>query len=158
MEEKKNKIGRPPLFKSAEELQKKIDEYFETECKDQLARDEETGCVLTDSKGKAITIFNPPTVSGLALFLGFENRNSLYDYEEKSEFTSTIKRAIARIENYAEKQLFIGNSTGAIFWLKNKGWKDKTEVENSGTLGIKKVFVTKDDQKKTDDIIDEMIK
>lgn len=132
----KSKVGRPPLFKTAEEIQKKIDEYFDTECKEEYAKDPETGNILLDTKNRPIVCFNPPTVSGLALFLGFENRNSLYDYEEKSDFTSTIKKAIARIENYAEKQLFIGNSTGAIFWLKNKGWKDKSETEIKGELDL----------------------
>ena len=32
--------------------------------------------------------------------------------------------------------LQIGNTTGAIFALKNMGWKDKSEVEQSGGLAI----------------------
>ena len=137
----KNKGGRPPLFKTVEELQKKIDEYFATECKDEVWRDEETGELIFDNKGHLVIKYNPPTVSGLALFLGFCNRLSLYDYEEKSEFTDTVKRAIAKIENYAERQLFIGNSTGAIFWLKNKGWKDKTEVEDLTKRDYKEIVI-----------------
>ena len=45
----------------------------------------------------------------------------------------TIKKAILRIEDYAEKQLLSGegSATGAIFWLKNHGWKDKTEVDHN---------------------------
>lgn len=38
------------------------------------------------------------------------------------------------------------------------GNKPIDQSEINGNLGIKKVFVTKDDQKKTDDIIDELIK
>jgi len=40
-----------------------------------------------------------------------------------------------RIENYAENRLFGNNPTGAIFALKNYGWKDKREVEQTGHSG-----------------------
>ena len=39
---------------------------------------------------------------------------------------------MAKIEEYAEKQLFNNNSTGAIFWLKNRGWRDKQELQHAG--------------------------
>jgi hypothetical protein len=53
----------------------------------------------------------------------------MYDYKERDKFSYTIKETTLRIEEFAEKQLFVGNPTGAIFWLKNKGWKDKTESD-----------------------------
>lgn len=124
------KVGRPPMFDTSEEMQLKIDAYFEEECKDKVMTDDD-GKVLIDTRNKQVIEYNPPTVSGLALYLGFVNRNSMYDYEKKGEFTGTIKKAIAKIERYAEKQLFIGNSTGAIFWLKNKGWKDRQEIDQT---------------------------
>ena len=71
----------------------------------------------------------PPTVAGLALYLGFSSRFSLYDYKERPEFSHTIKTAIERIEDYAE-QIILTNgasATGAIFWLKTHRWTDKTE-------------------------------
>lgn len=98
-------------YKTVQELEAAIDEYF--------ARRKET--------------FVPPTVAGLALWLGFEDRQSIYDYKERPAFSCTIKRAITRIEEYAELQLLSGegSATGAIFWLKNHGWKDKTEVDTN---------------------------
>jgi hypothetical protein len=68
------------------------------------------------------------------LALGFESRQSFYDYEEKEEFTYTIKKARMLIENEYEFQLQRGNTTGAIFALKNFGWKDKSEVDNNITV------------------------
>ena len=63
----------------------------------------------------------------------------MYDYKNKKEnkeFTSTIEKAISEIENFAEQQLYRGKPTGAIFWLKNHGWKDKTEVDASTSLKV----------------------
>ncbi|OPZ89002.1 MAG: hypothetical protein BWY74_02904 [Firmicutes bacterium ADurb.Bin419] len=122
--------GRPPKYKTAEEMQIKIDEYFVKKCADEV--------VLLG--GKEIIKYNPPTINGLALYLGFMDRQSLYDYinrenkfnESDRKFTCTLRKAMARIEEYAEKQLHVGNSTGAIFWLKNRGWKDKHEEQEKG--------------------------
>ena len=57
----------------------------------------------------------------------------MYDYEEKSQFSYTIKRARTFIECEYEKMLHNGQCTGAIFALKNMGWKDKTEQEITGS-------------------------
>jgi hypothetical protein len=105
-------VGRPPLFDNPEQLQQAVDRYLEETKKTEL------------------------TITGLALYLGFESRQSFYDYEEKSEFSYIIKRARLHIENGYELKLNSNACTGAIFALKNMGWKDKTEVENSGSMGI----------------------
>ena len=101
-------VGRPPMFETPELMQAAINTYLEA------------------NKDK-------PTLSGLALFLGFESRQSLYDYEEKPTFTYTIKRARLHLEVYYEEKLLTINSTGAIFALKNLGWKDKTEIDQTIT-------------------------
>ena len=106
--------GRPPIFESAEELGNMIHEYFET-----------------TEEGK-----EHPTITALALYLGFESRQSFYDYEDKDQFSYTIKRARLRIEANYEQQLFSKNPTGPIFALKNFGWRDKQEVEQKHSGGI----------------------
>lgn len=106
--------GRPAVYSSSIDLQNQVDKYF----------------MSLDSK---------PTITGLALYLGFESRQSFYDYEKNGEFSYTIKRARLRIENEYEKALHGNSPTGAIFALKNFGWKDKQEIEQSG--GIKIQFV-----------------
>lgn len=113
-------------YKTVKELQDAIDAYFET-CKDELVYNND-GEVATDKSGNPIFIPHPPTVAGLALHLGFADRQSIYDYKGLEEFSCTIKNAITRIEEYAEQHLYIGRATGAIFWLKNHGWKDETKI------------------------------
>lgn len=105
--------GRPPRFKTPEEMEAMVDEYFEA---------------LTDEKFV-------PTVNGLALFLGFTSRQSLINYGNKPEFLDTVKRARAILENAWEQRLAGPNAAGTIFWLKNQGWSDKVEQEISGPGG-----------------------
>lgn len=100
------KAGRPPKYNNAADLQKKIDEYFEGEPK-------------------------KPTISGLVLHCGFCDRSSFYEYEEKKEFTYTIKRARLMIAESYEKDLRGNNVTGSIFALKNLGWMDEKTYQHN---------------------------
>ncbi len=122
-----NNGGRPPLYGNVEDLKIKCNEYFQ-QCADN---------------------FEKATVTGLALYLGFCTRASLDDYAEKSEeYLYVIKRAKLTVENSYEKsgQMF------DIFALKNMGWKDKQEVENSGNMNFTwNEQKTYDSQQKTDD-------
>lgn len=129
--------GRPAFYDNEQELSAKIEEYFEYikgEFED--IKDPQTGKV-TDRR--VIRKPEPPTITGIALFLGFESRQSFYDYEEKGQFSYAIKRGRLRVENGYEINLTTAQSaTGSIFALKNMGWKDKSEIDQriEGELGI----------------------
>lgn len=102
------------MYANPEALQEKIAEYFfERQC---------------------------PTISGLAHYLGFESRQSFYDYEQKEDFTYTIRKIRLFMESIYEERLQGNSPTGAIFWLKNAGWTDKQEIdqktEHSGSIDI----------------------
>ena len=91
---KKKTVGAPPKYKTAAELQEKIDTYF-ADCEGELLQDE-NGPVL-DKYGNEIYLHQrPPTVTGLALAVGFTSRQALLRYEGKKEFVDTITRAKAR--------------------------------------------------------------
>jgi hypothetical protein len=101
--------GRPLKYTSVEDMQRDIDKYF-ADC---------------DEQGK------PYTVSGLAYALD-TTRRTLLDYEEKDEFSHTVKKAKAKIERFNEEMLYSKDvsTTGVIFNLKNNyNWKDKQEIE-----------------------------
>lgn len=112
--------GRPPHFESPEDLKNKIEEYFESGVR-----------TRTIFAGKDKEPFNVPvpTITGLALYLGFESRQSFYDYEKRSQFSYIIKKARTFIEREYEEMLASGNVTGAIFALKNMGWTDRTQTD-----------------------------
>lgn len=100
------KVGRPLKFNSVKELQELIDKYF-----DEVPRDEWT-------------------ITGLALALD-TNRHTLNDYEKRDEFSHSIKRAKAMVENSYEIDLKKNGRVGTIFALKNFGWTDKQEVAHT---------------------------
>ncbi len=132
----KNKGGRPAFYTSAERLQRKIDAYFK-DCPDYITikeYDGKNGCFVEYNK-------TTPTVSGLVKFLGFSDRKSFYEYENKPEFTHTIKNARTRIANEYEKQLYNKSCTGAIFALKNLGWKDTAEVTHNAGEDIREKYL-----------------
>jgi hypothetical protein len=74
-----------------------------------------------------------PTITGLTLYLGFCDRKSFYEYEKSVGFTHTVKRARTMVEHHYEQLIQGHNNAGAIFALKNMGWVDKTEVEQTIT-------------------------
>lgn len=120
-----NEGGRPALYNSPDELQKAIDDYF-TNPPDKKTITIGTGVI-------ELPVF---TMAGLAYALGFESRQSMYDYEKEIEFSYIIKRARLRIEGNYEQNLQFNNATGSIFALKNMGWSDSHKIEHSGGVTL----------------------
>lgn len=110
-------FGRPAEYTTAEDLRIAVQDYFDY-------------CRNNDLK---------LTVTGLTLHLGFAHRASLDDYEAKGpDFFYIIKRARSFVENGYEQRLLSeeGSPAGAIFALKNMGWKDKSESDVNLTGSI----------------------
>lgn len=98
-----NNGGRPAFYQKPEELQIRVDEFFDY-------------CLRNKEKA---------TITGLCLFLGFSSRDSLLDYSKREkEFSDIIKRAKLTVEHSYEK----AGQTIDIFALKQMGWKDKQEI------------------------------
>ena len=106
--------GRPRIYDSVEELEQAIELYM-AECKENQRK---------------------PTITGATLFLGFCDKTTLYDYRDRPEYSHSIKRLLLFVENGYEEALHGNSVTGCIFALKNMGWRDKTEQEVNGNLGI----------------------
>lgn len=125
--------GRPPIYKTPEAMQEAVDEYFDR-CPDKRN--------IRVRQGKEnVEISVPcPTMTWLALWLWFVNRQSMYDYENIPEFSDIVKKARSRIEREYEANLQNANSTGSIFALKNFGWIDKQQTEFSGDVTIKSIL------------------
>ena len=139
--------GNVPKYKTPQEMEDKIVEYFKT-CEPKLM-------TFTDGDGNEQPVMvkgepyykqDPPTKSGLALYLGFADRQSLYDYEKKKGFSCIIKRAKLALSQHHEKGLDKDKCTGHIFWLKCNGakepvneWNGKAEegVSDDRTLTLK---------------------
>ena len=108
--------GRPPKYKTPDEMQVIIDQYFV----DNQYR--------TDNG-----VVKRYTMSGLALALGM-SRRALVDYAHKDEFLPTIKDARLVVEESLEQSLYGTGVAGVIFNLKNNfGWKDQQEINANVT-------------------------
>jgi hypothetical protein len=114
--------GRPPIWDDPEKFEEAVDEYF------------------TDPDINH-------TWTGLAIHLGFESRQSLEDYKKKPGFSYPIKKALLKIEEKYENGLFGKNPAGSIFALKNFGWRDKQEIEQTihGDLSFNGIQIIKPD-------------
>ena len=112
--EEKRPVGRPPKFSDPEALDKLVDGYIEA------------------SKAEGV----PLTITGLALYLGFCDKCSIYEYQEKAAFTHSIKRARLLVENGYEMGLHSKSVTGSIFALKNFGWSDTPVTESKQTIVV----------------------
>lgn len=130
MSEEKNPVGRPLTYKTVDELQKAIDEYFDY-CDNRIKQ-------IYTKEGETVAITHPApyTMSGLARALGL-SRQALSEYSHKEQFGDAIKAARDRVQEDIETRLMeTSNQSGAIFNLKNNfGWKDKTESEISNPDG-----------------------
>lgn len=110
-----NKGGRPPIHATPEDFEAAANGYF-------------LECELREAA---------PTVTGLALAVGFSSIQSLDETSKRPGFLEPVKRAKLRVENSYEQCLRGDKSpVGSIFALKNFGWRDKQEVEHSGGVSI----------------------
>lgn len=103
------KVGRPLKFETPEIMQTLIDKYFD-DC---------------DAKGEIYTVV------GLAMALDTD-RQTLIRYNERDEFSDTIKKAKQRVEQQMISRALKGeyNSAVSIFLMKNNfGYQDKVEVK-----------------------------
>lgn len=144
-----NAVGRPPKYKNKEQIEGLIEQYFKS-CEGEILKDRDGEPVFNKYGQPVIVNQRPPTVTGLALALGFSSRQALLNYQAKKEFNDTITRAKSRIEQYAEERLFDRDgANGAKFSLSNnfKGWSEKQEVE-VGSVTTEKT--------KLDDLIKQM--
>ena len=145
-------MGRHPMYKSKQEIQEKINKYFK-ECEGKVLEDKDGNPILNKYGGVIIIGSKPPTITGLALALGFASRQALLNYQDREEFNDTITRAKSRVEQYAEERLFDRDgSNGAQFSLKNNfnGWNaDKKEENQQGGITIVN-NIPRPDNSKTD--------
>jgi len=120
------RVGRPPLYNNCLDLEAAIEMYFE-ECDEGEVRE------VYDTKSKSVKKIVqklPYTMAGLSRVCGFATRNALWEYEQKGEFSDTVKRARQRIEEQRNVRMLTGDAAAvpSIFDLKNNfGWVDKHE-------------------------------
>lgn len=109
--------GRPRIYDNIEDLSVACASYLE-KCQQEEKR---------------------PTVTGLALALGFADKSTLYEYRDRPELSYPIKKALTVIEMELENRLTGNSVAGVIFALKNMGWKDNQGIEFNTPLQIEQI-------------------
>ena len=107
-------------FETREEMQEAVDSYF----------DDPPMRSLVTRDGDTVE-FAFLSITGLALHLGFTTRQSLYDYGLHGMFMDIVQEARLRIEHEREFELMHGNTRGATFALKQFGWTDKLDFNDT---------------------------
>jgi hypothetical protein len=123
-------------FKTARKLTDEVEAYF------RYIEGEHT----TETKsGKEQKIYSrepePATITGLALFIGFDSRQQFDDYEKNGALGYVISRGRLRIEALYEKKLHQQSPSGAIFALKNLGWNEKTDERSTSGNRVDNIIV-----------------
>lgn len=132
-----------------QELEKKINEYFAKYENLEPLRDK-NGLPIVGKDGRVIYGEGLPTSSGLAYFLGFNSRSSLWDYAQKPTFADVINKARLRLQTFWEPLLSSSNFQGARYMLSNlaDNWQDPDSIakQQSQALPIiaNIVFIDKD--------------
>lgn len=113
----------PAKYQTAEDFLEKVKEYFQNPEKNMKKQR------IVTKEGNTLEVPRP-TITGLALFLGFADKRSFYDYEKREKFTYVAKKARALIEQEYEMLLHT-NPSAAIFALKQFGWTDKQDINQN---------------------------
>lgn len=134
-------------FSTEKKLTNLIDEYFKLiEQANDAINENLTDSKLSSAKAKKDNnCAESPTITGLALHLGFNSLHEFEDYEINGQFSDTLKRGRLRIEAAYEKKLHQHQPhTGIIFALRCLGWGKKTDKgsgENNVSVRIIKIEV-----------------
>ena len=118
------------------EAQQKIEAYFSS--LEGILRDKNNNPVA-DSDGNAVYgIIHPPTLTGLALALGLDEREKLLTFTKNKAILSLVKRAMLKTEQYAEEKLFSKdfNTSGIKLFLSVnfKRWSGEELTEEDAQL------------------------
>lgn len=130
-EQEQNKVGKPLRFKTPEELQDAIDEYF-------AFCDNRISTFYSAKADGVVEVLDPApyTMAGLARVLGI-SRQCLSEYSHREHYGDAIKAAREKVHEDVERRLMEKNATGAIFNLKNNfGWRDSSQIEHSGSMKV----------------------
>lgn len=145
----KKPVGRPVLFKTADELQIAIDRYFgsisrtikQTEII--TVNGEPKEVPVLDNNGDQLTeivYVKRPGIIDMCLYIGF-SRETLLEYEKKSKyFSDTITHAREKILAFKLDSLYtVKNPRGVMFDLNcNYGMVEKTQqdIKMTATVGV----------------------
>lgn len=125
---------------SEEQLKLQVDDYFR--------RVEEDGGF---NIGIVKYTEKKPTLTGLAIFLGFSSTTAFKRYKENPKYADVIEYALLRVENRYEQLLQDGVSTAKIGLKRLGEWEDETSIVHKGQL-LPDIIAAINKDRDTDDL------
>lgn len=141
--------GQPRYFETPQQMYAEIEAYFEwiqgeVEIrKTKIPAANRKGYIIAEEE-VWIRKPEPPTITGMCLYLGFSGRSALERYKKDHDgFVDIVNYGIARVANGYEGNLHGAKCFGSIFALTNiqsDNWKQKQEVYNDYSDKVIKGF------------------
>ncbi len=123
-------MKNPKVPKNAKEMKKMIQAYFSSHESNVL---DKNGEIIFDEKGVALKkVTVPYTLTGLALALGLDSREALFEFQD-CEMKTLIKKAVMKIEEYAEEKLFSKESFSGVKLFLSVNFERWQDRGDSGT-------------------------
>jgi hypothetical protein len=135
-------MGRPPKYKTPEELQTAITEYFEScDIGQETVLVNNKGVPVLSSKKELIYWQEPKPyqIAGMKVFIGLTGNSALKRYEERGDlFREVITRAKGTVEANLNERGLLGKNDSHMtrLNLSNFGYGDKQQLEITGPNGI----------------------
>jgi len=133
-----------PVFTASEQVINQIDAYFKATAENVKNENKPKSTCRAETAGSASLAASeaePATISGLALFLGFNSLDDFEEYEQTGQFAASLQRARLRMEAIYERKLLQQSPTGAIFALKSFGWDERSGNKNEKTNTVKTLTI-----------------
>lgn len=147
MATEKNKVGKPRLIKSPEEMESLFEQYKQ-ECKNNPWI--QIDFVGKDAKRVEKPLVVPYTKEGFSIFCGHSEWRTIVDYKKESiEFALIVTRITHEIYNHKITGASVGAFNSSII-ASDLGLKNRTENTNKTELNIS---VSDGLDKKLDDLI-----
>ena len=116
----------PIAFTTLKQLNNRIDAYFNIASDaPQIEKKSKSKTEPAEVTEAALGGAEPATISGLALYLGFNSLAGFEDHEQNGEFAPALQRARLRLQAIYERRLLQQSPTGAMFALKSFGWDER---------------------------------
>lgn len=149
-EKPKNKGGRPRVFKTPEEMQVLLDEYFE------IKSGHTRKMVLKNGAIVEVPDPEPVSIAGICAYLGI-TYDTLSEYQKLDGFSVSITQAKLICEEFAVNMCFKGKNKADFVLQNNFGWRNRSTSENKTENTTKIVYIDKEEKAEYEKHIDAVI-
>lgn len=106
------------------------------------------------------SVNRPATITGMALYMGFSSKATLFDYAHNPEFAEAVRTAKSMIEEGLEEKLISGQNIGGVVFTLSQNWhgwtNPKYTVQHEGQINHNHTVKPVDWSRLDDDLLEEV--